>query len=100
MTGPRALLAPAMAAQAPMARPRSFGSRKMLVSSERVAGMIRAAPMPIDARVKISSVGLLARPDMIDPRPKMTMPTISAPLRPKRSPTLPRVSRRPANTRV
>ena len=66
-TGPRAPLAPAMAAHTPMARPRSLGSWKMLVSSDRVAGMINAAPMPIEARVKISSVAPLARPDRIEP---------------------------------
>ncbi len=100
MTGPRAPLAPATAAHTPMARARSRGSWKMLVSSESVAGMIRAAPMPIEARVKISCPGLSAMAEKIDPRPKITRPTMRAPLRPKRSPTLPMVSRSPANTRV
>ena len=99
-TGPSAPLAPAVAAQTPMALPRSLGSWKMLVSSDRVAGMISAAPTPIEARVKISSVAPVARPDRIEPTPKMTRPTISALLRPKRSPTLPMVSSRPANTSV
>ena len=72
MIGPRAPLPPATAAQTPMARPRSRGSWKMLVSSERVAGMMNAAPMPIEARVKISSVAPPARPDSIEPMPKMT----------------------------
>ena len=97
-TGPRALLPPATAAHTPMARPRSLGSWKMLVSSERVAGMMHAAPMPMKARVKISSVALVARPDSTDPMPNTTTPTMRARLRPNRSPMLPRVSRRPANT--
>ena len=36
----------------------------MLVSSDSVAGMISAAPMPIDARVKISWLALPAKADM------------------------------------
>ena len=54
------------------------GSRKMLVSSESVAGMIRAAPTPIDARVKISWVGFWARPESMEPTPKMPSPTMGA----------------------
>ena len=100
ITGPSAPLAPATAAQRPIARARSRGSAKMLVSRERVAGMISAAPMPMNARVKISVLASPAKADAIDPTPKMARPTISAPLRPKRSPRLPIVSRRPANTSV
>ncbi len=100
ITGPSAPLAPATAAHTPIARARSRGSWKMLVSSDSVAGMISAAPMPIEARVKISCPAEPAKPEAIEPRPNTTIPTSSAPLRPNRSPIAPIVSSRPANTRV
>ena len=62
--------------------------------------MISAPPMPMNARVKISAFALPAKADAIEPTPKMARPTISAPLRPKRSPRLPIVSSNPANTSV
>ena len=47
--GPRAIPTPVVAPQRPIARARSRRSVKTLVRSERVAGKIRAAPMPIAA---------------------------------------------------
>ena len=98
--GPIALPPPATAAHTPMARARSFGSWNTLVSSERVAGMISAAPMPMKARVKISIVAEVAKADANDPMQNRPRPVLSAPLRPKRSPRLPVVRSSPANTRV
>ena len=72
----------------------------MSVMIERVEGMINAAPIPIAARVPINSSGELAHVDPAEAMAKMTIPTNSASLRPKRSPRAPMVSRRPANTRT
>ena len=47
---------PETPAQMPMARPRSSAG-KTLVRIDRVAGMINAPPMPMIARVTISSLG-------------------------------------------
>jgi hypothetical protein len=97
--GPAAIPSPETPAQIAMAFGRSCDG-KMLVRMESVAGMIAAAPRPISPRDAISSV---AEPDSAasaEPVAKMTRPVISARLRPKRSPRLPAVNRRPANTRV
>ena len=67
---------------------------------ERVAGMMNAPPMPMKARVAMSWPDDVAMAAASDPSPKMTRPICRAPRRPKRSPRLPAVSRRPANTRV
>ena len=75
-------LPPATAAQAPIARPRSVGSENTLVSRDKVAGMMKAAPMPMKARVTMSWVAELANADASDPAPKMARPMLSAPLRP------------------
>jgi hypothetical protein len=68
------------------ARPRRDGLRaflrgKTVTRIDRVAGMISAAPAPSSARVAISWVGLSANIDASDARPKITSPTVSAPLR-------------------
>ena len=86
-------------AHTPMARPRS-SSGNTLVRIDRVDGMMNAPPTPISARVAISWAGLVAAADSADPAANTTIPICSAPLRPKRSPKLPAVSRSPANTRV
>ena len=65
-----------------------------------VAGMMSAPPMPMNARVKISTFAELGERGRAEPTPKITRPIVSAPLRPKRSPRLPAVSSRPANTSV
>ena len=100
VTGPRATARPLMAAQMPMAAARSFGARNTLTRMARVAGKMRAAPMPIRARQAMSWPG---SPDQAAPAEKpakSTSPTIRAPLRPQRSPRLPAASKRPANTSV
>jgi len=88
-----------MAAQNAIARPRSLGG-KTLVMIERVAGMMNAPPMPIAARVNVSWVGECAIADANENVPNTASPRISAPRRPKRSPRLPAVSSKPANTSV
>ena len=49
---------PAVPAHTPMALPRSFGG-KTLVMIESVAGMMNAPPMPMNARVAISWSGVV-----------------------------------------
>ena len=90
---------PAVPAHTPIARPRSFAG-KTLVMIERVAGMMNAPPMPMNARVAMSWSDVVASAENNEPRPKMISPTWSAPRRPNRSPRLPAVSSRPANTSV
>ena len=87
----------ASAAQIAIAFPRSVPVNR-LAMIERVAGMISAAPTPIAARTAITS---LAESAMRAPRlasPKIDTPAWSASLRPKRSPSVPKTSSRPANT--
>ena len=66
----------------------------MFVRIESVVGMIAAAPTPIRAREAISSVELPEMAASSEPAPKIASPTISAFLRPKRSPRLPAISSR------
>ena len=98
-TGPIAIPRPATAAQMPIARARSSAG-KTLVRMERVVGMISAPPMPMSARVRISVSALSDMAASSDPVPNTSIPATSARRRPKRSPRLPMVSNRPANTSV
>ena len=98
MMGPRPMPMPLTPAQIPMARPRSLGSVKMLVMIDNVAGMMNAAPMPMNAREMMSCVTPSESAALVDATANITSPIINAPLRPKRSPRLPAVSSRPANT--
>jgi hypothetical protein len=100
VTGPIATATPAIAAQMAMAWARSFRSVNTLVMIDRVAGMISAPPMPIRARVAINWSALLACDDRTEAVPMMARPMARAPRRPKRSPSEPIVSSRPANTRM
>ncbi len=90
---------PAVPAQTPIARPRSLAG-KTLVMIERVAGMMNAPPIPMNARVAISWSEVVASAERSEPSPKTTRPTWSAPRRPNRSPRLPAVNSNPANTSV
>ena len=99
-TGPRATPRPEKPAHTAIARPRSRGSRKTLVRIDRVEGMISAPPTPIRQRAAMSWLGVPDSADRIEPTAKIMMPSRSAFLRPKRSPRLPVVSSRPANTSV
>lgn len=83
-----------------MALARSVGLVNVLVSTDRVAGMMIAPPTPISERVAISIDAEPAKADATDPAPKMVRPRARNFLRPKRSPRLPAVSSSPANTSV
>ena len=99
LTGPRATARPLVAAQMQMAIARCRASVNTFTRIASVAGKISAAPTPIAARQAISCVGVdgRARPGSRWLRTP-TMPSISVPLRPKRSPRLPAASSSPANT--
>ncbi len=98
--GPATMPTPEKAAQMPIALPRSRGSRNTLVRIDSVDGMIIAPPMPMKARVRIRPSAVLCIAEAAEPMPNRTMPIVSRRLRPKRSPRLPVVSSRPANTIV
>src|SRR5260221_374831 len=92
------MLRPVVPAQRPMARPRSCGSKtRVMIAS--VAGMIAAAPTPMSARVAMSCDALVAKVETSEPRPKTPIPKVRTLRRPIRSPSEPRVRRRPAKTR-
>ena len=65
---------------------------------DRVAGMTKAAPTPISARVAISWLALWANVESNEAMPTVARPSCSAPLRPKRSPSAPDGSSRKTNT--
>ena len=97
--GPRAAPPPAKPAQMAMARARSSGG-KMVVISDRVAGITNAAPSPVITRPTMICPAPVATPLMTEPRPKITKPSSRARLRPNRSPRAPAKRRRAANTRA
>lgn len=66
--------------------------------TERVDGMTKAAPKPMMPRQTISGAGVAARDAARVAAPKTTSPNNNARRRPKRSPSAPAVSRKPANT--
>ncbi len=99
MIGPAATATPLTALQIPIALARSPGSVKVLVRIASVAGKISAAPTPISARPAMSISALPASPANADVAPNTTRPTMSARLRPYRSPSPPAASSRPVNTR-
>ena len=96
-TGPMAMPSPETPAQMPIAFARSLAG-KTAVMIDSVEGMMNAPPMPIRARVAISISGEVASADSPEPRPKMARPIVRPRLRPKRSPSAPAVSSRPAKT--
>jgi hypothetical protein len=81
----------------PIARARSPAGN-VAVRMDRVDGMMKAPPTPISARAAISDSADPAIADQAEPAPKISRPMFSARLRPKRSPSAPAVSSRPANT--
>ena len=97
MSGPRPMPMAAIAAQMPMAFARSARG-KTLVMVDRVAGMISAPPTPIAARTAMRPFGSSTTSTATLAAPKMASPACRASLRPKRSPSVPMVSSRPANT--
>ena len=95
--GPMAAPAPASPAHTPMARPRSWGG-KTVTRIDRVAGMTSAAPTPMIPRVMTTWLAESDTAASTEAAPKTTRPMVRAPLRPKRSPKAPPVSRSPAKT--
>jgi hypothetical protein len=95
--GPMEAPAPANPAHTAIARGRSCGG-KIDVIIDSVAGITKAAPMPMTARLAITCVASLASPPSSAPRPNTTSPPTSARRRPNRSPMAPALSSRPANT--
>ena len=85
-------------AHTPIAFARSRGSWNTLVMIESVAGMMNAAPTPMSARVPISIAGDDANADDTEPARKTESPSARQRYRPNRSPRLPALSSRPANT--
>ena len=100
VTGPRATATPAIADHRAIATARSFATVNTFVRIDSVAGMISAAPTPIKARAPMSWPALVDSAAARDDAPKITMPTVSAPLRPNRSPSAPKERSRPAKTSV
>ena len=74
MSGPSATPTPAVAAQTPMALPRSRAGNT-LVMIDSVAGMMNAPPMPMNARLAISGTGEPAIAEASEPSPNTTKPT-------------------------
>jgi hypothetical protein len=92
-----AMPSPDTPAHTPIAFGRSAaGNTAMMI--DRVEGMMNAPPMPMTARAPISISGETASAERPEPRPKTASPMERARLRPKRSPSAPAVSSRPANT--
>ncbi len=98
-TMPMAAPEPANPAQMAMARGRSSGG-KTAARIDSVPGISSAAPRPWVARMAMRAPGSPAMVASSDIVPKIASPAISAPLRPKRSPTAPAVRSSPANTRA
>ena len=96
--GPKATPSPVVPDQIPMARTRSRSAVKTLVRIESVHGMRAAAPIPMTARARVRRSGLPDQAANADPEPKTTSPAMNTHFRPTRSPSAPRVSRRPAKT--
>ena len=90
---------PAKPAQIAMARGRSAGGNTW-ARIDSVAGITKAAPTPIAARAPITAPDEFDSTANNDAAPKTIRPPLSASRRPKRSPRLPAVRSRPANTRL
>ncbi len=90
---------PATPAQMPMAWPRS-SSGKLLVITDRVTGMIMAAPRPARIRAAIISPVEVANPAPRLAKAKTQRPATSTGLRPHRSPIAPTGMRSAARATV
>ena len=97
MSTPAAAPEPPSAPQIPSALFRSGPSSKVVVTIDRAAGEMIAAPMPWTARAPISTEMLLARPQTSEARVKRTSPTRKIRLRPSRSAIRPPSKRKPPN---
>ena len=98
-TGPMASARALTPAQVPIALPRSCAG-KALVMIDRVAGIMKAAPMPCAARPATSQASLCESPMKALDRPKTTTPKRNMRRRPKMSPSRPPVTSRTAKLSV
>ena len=96
---PRMAPPPATPTHTPMARGRSASGNEVVIT-ERVVGMIAAAPTPMNARITMSRVGSVVSIPKPAAVPKTTRPISRSPLRPYRSPRAPASRSSPANTTV
>ena len=87
-------------AQTPIALARSTGSVNTFVMIDSVDGMMNAPPTPMIARVRMRKPADGANADSAEPMPNTARPMARHRYRPKRSPRLPAVRSKPANTSV
>ena len=97
---PAAPPAPATAPQTPSARLRSLPAGNSVISSERAAGEMRAAPMPCAARETTSMSGVTESAPAIDATTKRPRPAMKTRRRPVRSAIRPPSSRNPPKVSV
>ncbi len=90
---------PATPTHMPTAAARSSGGKDVVIT-DRVTGMMAAAPTPMQARTTIRTWGSLTNRPNAEATPKMTRPASRTGLRPIRSPRAPTASSSPAKTRV
>ena len=98
-TGPMASARALTPAHVPIALPRSWGG-KALVMIDRVAGIMKAAPIPCAARPATSQASLCESPMKALERPKTMTPKRNIRRRPKMSPSRPPVTSRTAKLSV
>ena len=91
--------APAKPAQMPTAFARSSGGNTLVIV-DNVPGISNAAPRPVSARSPIRGPDEPTVAESREPMPKIAEPAISAPRRPKRSPSAPAGRRRAARMRA
>ena len=94
ISGPMASARPEMPAHMPIARARSRGSRKVFVMIDSVLGSMRAPPIPCTTREPMRNVVAGARAHRTEPPVNSARPAMNILRRPKRSPSVPPVSRR------
>jgi hypothetical protein len=82
-----------------MAVPRSPGGNT-LAMIDSVEGMTNAAATPMTARAPMIMPAVSATTAIAEPARNSASPNCSAPLRPNRSPSVPALNSRPANTRA
>ena len=98
--GPTATDAPEVAPQIPMALARSVGSVNTVVKMAKVAGKMKAAATPIDARAAIREAVDVASAAHSDVAMNPTRPICITGFRPRRSATAPPASNSAANGRL
>ena len=77
-----AMPSPIVPAHMPIARARAWGSRKMSLTMDRPAGIIIAAPDPINPRQMMRGSTLPEKAAPREPPPKTTRPQTKSRLRP------------------